>query len=136
MELEKGIAHLLSQQHEDGCWEGEMVWCTMILAQYIIVKRITGAEFDERTTAPMVKYFRVNRTPEGVWGLHPESGGYVFFTTLAYIALRLIGLSPGDPMLVTARAWLQAQKGGVLAIPSWGKFWLAMLGLYESEGVN
>jgi lanosterol synthase len=134
--LDRGIHHLLSQQHDDGCWEGEMVWCTMILSQYVIIKSITGARFDPRTTEQMVKYFRVSRTPEGVWGLHPESGGYVFFTTLAYIALRLLGLSPDDPLTSTARDWLHDRKGGVLAIPSWGKFWLAMLGLYGYDGVN
>jgi 2,3-oxidosqualene cyclase len=134
--VDRGIDHLLSQQRDDGCWEGEMVWCTMILSQYIIVKRVTGAEFDPRTTEQMVKYFRVSRTPEGVWGLHPESAGYVFFTTLGYIALRLLGVGPSDPLTATARNWLHAQKGGVAAIPTWGKFWLAMLGLYGYEGVN
>src|SRR5262245_9506763 len=134
--LERGISHLLSQQKENGCWEGEMVWCTMILSQYVIVQRITGRPFDDRTRSQIVKYFRATRTPEGVWGLHPESSGYVFFTTLAYVALRLVGISPDDPLLAAARQWLRAQKGGVLAIPSWGKFWLAMLGLYQYEGVN
>jgi lanosterol synthase len=134
--LERGIDHLLSQQREDGCWEGEMVWCTMILSQYIIVRHVTGRPVDEHSRRQMIKYYRASRTPEGVWGLHPESGGYVFFTTLAYVALRLIGLTADDPMLSTARQWLKAQKGGVLAIPSWGKFWLATLGLYEYEGVN
>jgi 2,3-oxidosqualene cyclase len=134
--LDRGINHLLSQQRQSGCWEGEMVWCTMILSQYVIVQRITGGSLNESSREKMVKYFRVSRTPEGVWGMHPESKGFVFFTTLAYIALRLLGLSPADPMLVTARRWLHAQKGGVLAIPTWGKFWLATLGLYEYEGMN
>jgi len=135
--LERGIGHLLSKQRETGCWEGEMVWCTMILSQYIIVRHVTGRSVvDQHSHRQMIKYYRANRTPEGVWGLHPESGGYVFFTTLAYVALRLIGLPADDPMLTTARQWLKAQKGGVLAIPSWGKFWLATLGLYEYEGVN
>src|SRR5262249_5426752 len=35
-----------------------------------------------------------------------------------------------------ARDWLRAQAGGVLAIPSWGKFWLAMAGLYDYRGMN
>jgi 2,3-oxidosqualene cyclase len=134
--LDGGIRHLISEQRENGCWEGEMVWCTMILSQYIIVQRIAGRPFDERTRNQMIKYFRVSRTPEGAWGLHPESGGYVFFTTLAYIALRLLGIAPEDPLTATARKWLHAQKGGVLAIPSWGKFWLAAIGLYGYEGVN
>ncbi len=135
-ELNHGISQLLAEQRESGCWEGEMVWCTMILSQYIIVQRITGRSFDRNTRAEMTKYFCVSRTREGVWGLHPESGGYVFFTTLAYVSLRLLGVSADDPMLLTARRWLHAQAGGVLAIPSWGKFWLAVLDLYGYEGVN
>jgi len=134
--LDRGISHLLSEQREDGCWEGEMVWCTMILSQYIIVQRVTGRSFDQRTTVQMLKYYRVNRTPDGAWGLHPESQGYVFFTTLAYIALRLLGLRREDPMVTTARNWLHSQKGGVLSIPSWGKFWLSLLDLYDYEAVN
>jgi 2,3-oxidosqualene cyclase len=134
--LDRGISYLLSQQRPSGCWEGEMVWCTMILSQYVIVQRITGTTVDEVSREKMVRYFRLSRTAEGVWGMHPESKGYVFFTALAYVALRLLGLKPDDPMLVTARHWLREQKGGVLAIPSWGKFWLATIGLYEYDGVN
>jgi lanosterol synthase len=134
--LERGIRDLLAHQQENGCWEGEMVWCTMILSQYIIVQRTVGRSFDSETRAGMVKYFEVSRTPEGVWGLHPESGGYVFFTTLAYVAIRLLGVGADDRMVSAARRWLHAQPGGVLAIPSWGKFWLALLDLYGYEGVN
>lgn len=134
--LDRGVHHLISQQRENGCWEGEMVWCTMILSQHIIVEHVTGRSFDEETREKMIRYFRVTRTPEGVWGMHPESGGYVFFTTLAYIALRLLGVTADDAMTMTARKWLQVQKGGVLAIPSWGKFWLATIGLYGWNGVN
>jgi lanosterol synthase len=38
--------------------------------------------------------------------------------------------------LADARCWLHEQPGGVLAIPTWGKFWLALLDLYSYEGVN
>src|SRR5439155_18012460 len=33
--LERGVAHLLRLEQDNGCWEGEMVWCTMILSQYV-----------------------------------------------------------------------------------------------------
>ena len=75
-----------------------MVWCTMILSQYVIVSRVTGRSFDEETRARMIQYFRATRTPDGVWGMHPESGGYVFFTALAYVALRLLDVAPDDPL--------------------------------------
>jgi lanosterol synthase len=134
--LDRGVRHLLALQRSDGCWEGEMVWCTMILSQYVIVQHVTGRTWDERTRSQIVRHYEVTRTADGAWGLHPESGGYVFTTTLAYVALRLLGLTREHPLPAAALQWLHRQAGGVLAIPTWGKFWLAMLGLYGWEGVN
>jgi lanosterol synthase len=134
--VDAAIGHLLSLQRNDGCWEGEMVWCTMILSQYVIVHSIAGRSWDAPTRAAIVRHYEVTRTPDGAWGLHPESAGYVFTTALAYVALRLLGLGPDHPLLAPARDWLHAQPGGVLAIPTWGKFWLALLDLYGYEGVN
>jgi squalene/oxidosqualene cyclase-like protein len=137
----RAVDHLAALQHPNGCWEGEMVWNTMILAQYIIVTHIVGrAGFecppDPPTRAAMIRYFQQTRTPEGGWGLHPESGPYVYFTALAYVALRLLGVDPEDSLTAPARRWLRAQPEGVLGIPSWGKFWLTMIGLYDYTGVN
>lgn len=134
--LDRGVASLLALQRPDGCWEGEMVWCTMILSQYVIVHTIVGRTWDEATRARILRHYEATRTPEGSWGLHPESGGYVFTTTLAYVALRLLGLSPDHPLTAPARRWLHAQPGGVLAIPTWGKLWLALIDLYDYQGVN
>jgi lanosterol synthase len=130
------LDQLLSLQQENGCWEGEMVWCTMILSQVVIVRHLAGRPWDEQERQGIIRNYQITRTPDGVWGLHPESGGYVFTTTLAYVALRLLGLPADDPLIAPARAWLHAQPGGVLAIPTWGKFWLALLDLYEYEGIN
>ena len=128
--------HLLSLQHDDGCWEGEMVWCTMILSQYVIVQHLAGREWEPQVRERIIRHYEVTRTDDGVWGLHPESAGYLFTTALAYVALRLLGVSPDDEMVANARRWLHSQPGGVLAIPTWGKFWLALIGLYGYEGVN
>jgi lanosterol synthase len=113
-----------------------MVWCTMILSQYVIVQHIVGRTWDEGTRASIVRHYEVTQRPDGSWGLHPESQGYVFTTTLAYVALRLLGLDPDHPRVAAARRWLHDQAGGVLAIPTWGKFWLALIGLYGYQGVN
>ena len=59
-------------------------------------------------------------------GCTPSRQAYVFVTTLAYVALRLLGLAPMTTAHAGARRWLHAQPGGVLGIPSWGKFWLSM----------
>src|SRR5437763_16097018 len=86
--LRRALAHLLTLQKDDGCWEGEMVWCTMILSQYVIVQHLTGRRWDEVVRQGVIRQYQVTRTADGAWGLHPESGGYVFTTTLAYVALR------------------------------------------------
>ncbi|MEW6037857.1 MAG: 2,3-oxidosqualene cyclase [Pseudomonadota bacterium] len=130
------INHLLALQRPAGDWEGEMVWCTMILAQAVIVRWIVGRPYSERERTAIVKHFEVSQLPDGAWGMHPESPGYVFFTALAYVALRLLGLGPDTTMLVKARNWLHARPDGVKAVPTWGKFWLMLLGLYGREGVN
>ena len=134
-------ASLCALQQASGCWEGEVVWNTLLLSQYVFVRSIVAGKpatqlFDDATRARMVQYFRVSCGRDGGWGMHPESGPYVFFTAMAYVALRLLGVSVDDPLVAGARGWLRAQRGGVLAIPSWGKFWLAVLGLYGYEGVN
>lgn len=128
--------HLLSLQKTGDDWEGEMVWCTMILAQAVIVRTITGRPYTEAEKRLIIRHFSVTQRSDGSWGMHPESPGYVFFTTLAYIALRLLGLSPTDSPLAGGLAWLHAQPQGVKAIPTWGKFWLALLDLYDYRGLN
>jgi lanosterol synthase len=129
------LDHLFSLQREDGAWEGEMVWNTMILAQVVIVRRIVGVPIDEATRAGMIRHFEVSRRSDGSWGMHPDSAGYVFFTTLGYIALRLLGLPKDHPLTAGARAWLEAHPEGILGIPSWGKYWLAFLDLWPWEAV-
>ena len=134
--LAKAGAHLRSLQRPDGSFEGEVVWCPMILAQYVILRGFLRRPIPEPERGRMVRHFERTRRPDGGWGLHAESPSYVFVTTLAYVALRLLGLSAAAPMAAGARAWLHAQQTGVRGIPSWGKFWLAMTGLYEYAGMN
>jgi len=134
--LDKALAHLQSLQHADGSFEGEVVWCPMILAQYVLLRSFLQRSIGEPERRRMVRHFEVTRRPDGGWGLHAESPSYLFVTALAYVAMRLLGVAADAPMAAGARTWLRAQPNGVLAIPSWGKFWLAMAGLYEYAGMN
>ena len=133
---DRSVDFLLSLQKPGGDWEGEMVWCTMILAQAIVVRTIVGQPYSADERHAIIRHFSVTQASDGSWGMHPESPGYVFFTALAYVALRLVEVSADEPMLARARDWLRRQPGGVKGIPTWGKFWLAILGLYEYSGLN
>jgi len=108
----------------------------MITAQYVIVQRVVGRRIGETARAGFLRYFEATVRPGGGWGLHPESEGYVFVTTLVYLALRLLGVDADAPLIRDARRWLHGQPDGVLSIPTWGKFWLALLDLYDWAGVN
>src|SRR5262249_8610292 len=102
----------------------------------IMLRAFLRRTIPQHERARMIRHFEHTRRADGGWGLHTESPSYVFVTTLSYVALRLLGLAADAPLTSAARTWLHAQPGGVLGIPSWGKFWLAMAGLYGYDGMN
>ncbi|MCA9620498.1 MAG: FAD-dependent monooxygenase, partial [Myxococcales bacterium] len=133
--LEAAIAHLKSQQNEDGSWEGECVWNAMLPAQYVMMCHLTGRPLTPERRRLVLRQFEATQLPDGTWGMHELSGPYLFLTTLVHVAARLLGVAADDPLLARAGAFI-ASQGGAVAIPSWGKFWLALLGLYDWRGVN
>jgi lanosterol synthase len=64
---------------------------------------------------------------------HTAGVSTVFGTSLNYAVMRILGVDAEEPMLVRARATLH-YHGGALAAPSWAKFWLSVLNLYDWEG--
>ncbi|MDX7949697.1 prenyltransferase/squalene oxidase repeat-containing protein [Lichenihabitans sp. Uapishka_5] len=132
----RGQACLAGLQHPDGSWEAEVVWSPVVTAQAAIVQACVGQCPTGARRDRMVQQFRVTLRPDGGWGLHPESHSYVFVTTVVYIAARLLGVPAGDAMLAGARAFLSRQPGGVLANPQWGRFWMALVGLYDWADLN
>ncbi len=133
--LDRGLAALIRAQKADH-WEGEVVWCPMLAAQYALMCHITGTPISaERKRRLRLNFERSQLQGSGLWGLHDHSEPYLFATTLVYVAARTLGVGADDPLLQPARAFFR-REGGVGAIPSWGKFWLSMLNLYEWEGLN
>ncbi|GMP93499.1 hypothetical protein CsSME_00043288 [Camellia sinensis var. sinensis] len=83
------------------------------------------------------RYLYNHQNFDGGWGLHIEGSSTMFCTTLNYVTLRLLGerMNDGDGAMEKARKWI-LDRGGVTHIPSWGKFWLSVLGVYEWSGNN
>ena len=52
----------------------------------------------------------------------------MFGSTLSYVTMRLLGVSPDDVALVQARVFMHSH-GGALYTSSWAKFWLSVLGV-------
>ena len=101
----------------------------LVIACFIIGDDVLGPE---RRSA-MTTYLRNHQQVDGGWGLHIEGPATVFGTTMAYVALRLMGVGPEDPACVEARRFILAH-GGATMNPHWGKFWLASLGVMDWDG--
>ncbi|XP_076198066.1 lanosterol synthase isoform X2 [Aptenodytes patagonicus] len=122
-------------QAEDGHWAGDYGGPLFLLPGLLITCHTVKIQLPEGFRKEMVRYLRSVQLPDGGWGLHVEDKSTVFGTALNYIALRILGLGPDDPDIVRARVNLHS-KGGAVGIPSWGKFWLAVLNVYSWEGMN
>lgn len=133
--LENAVKHLKSLQRQDGGWEGECIWNAMLPAQYTIMCHVTRTPMTAERRRLILRQFETTQLSCGRWGMHELSEPYLFMTTLIYTAARLLGVEADDPLLARAGAFIAAE-GGVVAVPSWGKFWLALLGLYDWDGVN
>jgi lanosterol synthase len=133
--LQRGVDSLLALQKADGGWEGEVIWCPMLAAQWVLMHHILHKPLSSEQRTRVLKAFARSRAADGLWGMHPHSHAYLYVTVLVYVAARLLGVPKDDELLLAANEHF-ADAGRVTAIPSWGKFWLAMLNLYDWQGMN
>ncbi|KAI1884894.1 hypothetical protein AGOR_G00214580 [Albula goreensis] len=131
----KGMEFYQHLQAEDGHWAGDYGGPLFLLPGLLITCHVASIPLHEAWKKEMVRYLRSVQLPDGGWGLHIEDKSTVFGTALSYTTLRLLGVGPDDPDMVRARNNLH-EKGGAVGIPSWGKFWLAILNVYSWEGMN
>ncbi|XP_055494164.1 lanosterol synthase [Leucoraja erinacea] len=130
-----GMTFYAQLQAEDGHWAGDYGGPLFLLPGLLITCHAAKIPLSDFQRKEMIRYLRSVQLPDGGWGLHVEDKSTVFGTALNYTALRILGIGPDDPDLVRARNNLH-NKGGATGIPSWGKFWLAILNVYSWEGMN
>ena len=131
--VQRAGLHLRKIQREDGAVVGEVIWCPMLAAQWVIFHHAVQRPLEAQQVKRLIRYFEQQQLPDGSFGLHDESHGYLFTTVLSYVALRLLGLTSSDPAVTRTAMWLRDKH--VIEIPTWGKMWLALVGLYDWRGV-
>nr|GMD08198.1 dammarenediol II synthase-like [Ipomoea batatas] len=74
---------------------------------------------------------------DGGWGFYADGHSTMIGSGLSYVALRLLGeeAKDDDAAIVRGRKWI-LDNGGATGIPSWGKVYLSVLGVYEWDGCN
>lgn len=155
----RALEALEGAQQANGAWAGECVWNPMLTCQYVICMHVVGREIPEDRRRRIRTSLACQLKVDGGWGMHPDvppadlrrarpapepstgeslAGKYeswLFHTLLGYVALRLLGDDPDQPMLRRARAWIHAH-GGPYRSPTWGRIWLALLGLYPWDAIQ
>ncbi|XP_039078069.1 lanosterol synthase isoform X2 [Hyaena hyaena] len=130
-----GMTFYVGLQAEDGHWAGDYGGPLFLLPGLLITCHVMQIRLPAGYKEEIERYLRSVQLPDGGWGLHVEGKSTMFGTVLNYVSLRILGVGPDDPDLVRARNILH-KKGGAVSIPSWGKFWLAVLNVYSWEGLN
>lgn len=132
--LSRGLEHLRRTQHTDGSWHGDYGGPLFLLPLYIATCHVAGIEIDPGAQREMLRYLAAHQNEDGGFGLHVEAESAVFPTALNYVAARLLGVESEAAWLARARGWLDAH-GGPVKSAAWGKYFLALLGLYDYRGL-
>ncbi|CAG8634108.1 7586_t:CDS:10, partial [Cetraspora pellucida] len=123
-------------QTVDGHWAGEYSGPIFLISGLVFSTFITRLSIPQAWKIEIITYLVNTSNPDdGGWGIHVEDHSNLLGTTLNYVALRILGMDPEHPVLIKSRAFIH-KLGGAVAIPSLGKFWLAMLNIYDWKGVN
>lgn len=131
----RGLRYLARFQGEAGSLRGDYDGPLFLLPGYVFARYATGSPAGAELSRRLAESIAGSQNDDGGFGLHQDGGSRLFTTVLNYVALRLLGTPAGDATGVRARDWL-GSHGAALAVPAWGKCWLAVLRLYRWEGVN
>mmetsp|Transcript_26797 Transcript_26797/g.43107 ORF Transcript_26797/g.43107 Transcript_26797/m.43107 type:complete len:843 (+) Transcript_26797:175-2703(+) len=132
----RGSSFYSRLQSEDGFWPGDYGGPMFLLPGMVIACYVTNVELGTGRKSAMLRYIMNHqREEDGGWGTHIEGQSTVFGSSLNYAAARLLGLKRDDPRAVRGREFIKSE-GGAIAAPQWAKFWLAVLGAYDWDGVN
>jgi squalene-hopene/tetraprenyl-beta-curcumene cyclase len=124
--LARARDHLLSLQHEQGWWQGELETNVTMDAEDLLMREFLGVRTAEQTAAS-ARWIASQQRADGTWANFYGGPGDLSTTVEAYVALRLAGHAPDAPHLTRARDWILA-RGGIPATRVFTRIWLALFG--------
>jgi len=133
--FEKGASFYLGLQEPDGHWAGDYGGPHFLLPGLVVTAYVTKTPLPDAHQTLIKRYMLNHQNADGGWGLHIEDHSTMFGTAMQYVALRLLGSDKNSEEMKRARAWI-LKEGGAVSTPSWGKFYLSVLGAFEWDGCN
>jgi squalene-hopene/tetraprenyl-beta-curcumene cyclase len=124
---------LLSQQHSEGYWSGELEADSMLEADYIFLHTLLESGDPERLKRACTEMMRY-QNEDGSWSLFPGAPGNISLSVKCYFSAKLMGIGGDDPRLANCREWVLA-NGGVVECNTFTKMYLCALGQYDYDAV-
>ncbi|XP_019483571.1 PREDICTED: lanosterol synthase [Hipposideros armiger] len=160
-----GMTFYVGLQAEDGHWAGDYGGPLFLLPGLLIVCHVAHIPLPAGYREEMTRYLWSVQLPDGGWGLHglalqPQGWSRAVMACPLQISKTINMLvrwhtdgPASDPFKehvsrIPDYLWLgldgmkmqahetRAAVCGAVTIPSWGKFWLAILNVYSWEGLN
>jgi squalene-hopene/tetraprenyl-beta-curcumene cyclase len=121
----RGVEHLVSMQHHEGYWLGELGADTTLESDYIFHLSVLG-----RTDRidKLAKRIRDQQLPDGGWNIYEGGPAELNSTVKAYFALKLAGDATGAAHMMRARDCV-LRLGGLERTNSFVRFYLALSGV-------
>ena len=131
--IHRSREYLLSLQHPDGYWSGELEADAMLEADYIFLHTLLESGDPERLKRACTEMMRYQRE-DGSWSLYPDGPGNVSLSVKCYFSAKLMEIPASDPRLAKCREWILAH-GGVVECNTFTKMYLCALGQYDYDAV-
>ncbi len=125
--ITRSQSYLLSEQHAEGYWVGELIVDVTLVADMLVFYHWWG-KVDATWQKKAVHHIFSKQLPEGGWNIYPHGPSEVNATIKAYLALKLAGVPITDPRMLRARE-VATTLGGVPRMNTFSKLYLALIGL-------
>jgi squalene-hopene/tetraprenyl-beta-curcumene cyclase len=120
--VERGADRLLSLQHPDGWWKGELESNATMIAEHLFLLHFLGLR-DPETDRLLANELLARRRADGTWSIWFEGPADLSVTVEAYTALKLAGVDPGE----ATRGYIR-RAGGVPRTRIFTRAFLALIG--------
>ena len=123
--------YLLARQHPAGYWIGELEGDTILESEYILLLAYLGRGTSE-CARKAANYILKKQLPSGGWAIYPGGPLEISASVKSYLALKITGHSPDEPLMQRARDAILA-AGGAEAVNSFTRYYLALLGIISYD---
>src|ERR1700756_2361268 len=100
--LDRAVSFLISLQHEQGYWLGELEADTTLESDYIFYLHVLG-RLDDRRGQKLAQQLRRPAVDDGGWNIYFGGPSEINATVKAYFALKLAGYAADSEFMVRAR---------------------------------